>query len=64
MNDKEQIEARRRYDQAMVDADIEQLPRLPELEAIIAGWDEVGLSDEDRMARLRAYFRNGTPRIQ
>ncbi len=64
MNPKETAIAKRRYDQAMVDADIESLPRIPDLEAIIDGWDEIGLSDKERLARLAAYFKSETPRIE
>ena len=64
MNSTDKAKARWRYDQAMVDADIESLPRIPDLEAIIAGWDEVGISDEERLARLAAYFQSETPRIE
>jgi hypothetical protein len=47
---------RERYEQAMVDADIEGLARSPALEAIVAGWDVEGIDDAERLRRLRAYF--------
>ena len=48
--------ARERYEQAMVDADIEGLPRSPEIEAMIARWDAEGIDAEEQIRRLKAHF--------
>ena len=56
MRSDDQTELERRYAQAMTDADIEGLPRLPALEARIAEWDAEGLGDEDRLLRLHDFF--------
>lgn len=64
MNKKENTNTQARYAQAMADADIEGLPRIPELEEMIADWDKIELSDEDRIARLKEYFRTNTPPIE
>ena len=64
MNKKENTDIQTRYDQAMADADIEGLPRIPELEAMIADWDKLELGDEDRITLLKEYFRTKTPPIE
>lgn len=46
-----------RYEQAMVDADIEGVARSPEVEAMIAAWDAEGVDDEEQIRRLKAWFR-------
>ncbi len=64
MDQRENLDIQARYDQAMADADIEGLPRIPKLEAMVADWDKLELSDEDRIARLKEYFRANTPPIK
>jgi hypothetical protein len=46
LTNKSKAAARLRYDQSMVDADIEGLARLPEIDTLIAEWDRHGLDDE------------------
>ncbi|GFE52527.1 hypothetical protein So717_42800 [Roseobacter cerasinus] len=46
-----------RYESAMVDADIEDLARDPDAEALIAKWRDEGLSPEARIARLIDYYQ-------
>jgi len=53
--DKEQ--SLERYESAMVDADIENLARDPEAEALIAQWREEGISVEMRIERLKDLYR-------
>ncbi|WP_299866721.1 hypothetical protein [uncultured Roseobacter sp.] len=45
-------EASERYESAMVDADIEGLPRDPKAESLVEKWRAKGLSPEARIARL------------
>jgi hypothetical protein len=47
-----------RYEQTMVDADIEGAPRSPEIEAMIDLWDREGVDDAEQIRRLTAYFRS------
>ena len=53
---EENVAARERYEQAMVDADIEGLARSPAIEAMIAGWDADGIDDAEQIRRLKTYF--------
>lgn len=55
LTDKLYTAARERYEQALVDADIEGLPRSPEIEAMIAEWEAAGLDVAEQIARLRSY---------
>ena len=50
-----------RYEQAMVDADIESLPRSPEIEAMIAAWEAEGLDEATKIRLLEAYFKAQSP---
>lgn len=52
------IDARQRYDQAMVDADIEGMAKDPEIEALVAGWRAEGIDAETRIARLKQLYRD------
>lgn len=58
---KSNAAARRRYGQAMVDADIESLARSPEIEAMIAEWDRRGIDDEEQIRRLKSVFAARNP---
>lgn len=49
-------EARERYEQALVDADIEGLARDSEAEELAAQMDAEGAPIEDQIKRLKAYF--------
>lgn len=55
--------ARERYEQAMVDADIEGLPRSPEIEAMIAEWDAKGIGGKEQIRRLKAFFAAQGPEV-
>lgn len=46
-----------RYQQALIDADIEGLAADPEAEALVAAWRAEGLDAETRIARLKALYR-------
>ncbi len=48
--------ARERYEQAMVDADIEGLARDPEAEKLSAEMDTQGIPIEEQISRLKVYF--------
>lgn len=50
-------DALERYESAMVDADIEGLPRDPEAEALVEKWRAEGLSPEARIARLVDHYQ-------
>lgn len=50
------VEARERYEQALVDADIEGLARDSEAEELAAQMDAEGVPIEDQIKRLKAYF--------
>ena len=54
---------RARYEQAMVDADIEGLARDAETEALIEQWHADGLTPDECIERLKAlvYQRQLTP---
>ena len=45
-----------RFEQAMVDADIEGLARNSETEQLFAEMDRLGLSQEERVRRVVAYY--------
>ena len=45
-----------RYEQAMIDADIEGLPRDTEAELLIAEMNEQGLSPEQQIERIKQLF--------
>lgn len=47
-----------RAEQARVDADIEGLARDPAAESLLAEMDRDGLSDEEQIERLTAYYRD------
>lgn len=49
-------EALRRFEEAMVDADIESLARSPEIEAELAGWRADGISLDQQIERLKRRF--------
>ena len=57
LTNKLDIAARERYEQALVDADIEGMPRSPEIEAMIAEWDAAGLDIAEQISRLKAHVR-------
>lgn len=48
--------AEQRYQQAMVDADIEGLARNPETEKLIKIWQAQGVSISERIERLKQYY--------
>ena len=50
-------DALERYESAMVDADIEGIPRDPETEALVEKWRAEGLSPEARVARLVDHYQ-------
>lgn len=56
LRDNANLVARERYEQAMVDADIEGLARSPEIEAGIAEWDAAGIDTEEQIRRLKILF--------
>ena len=45
-------EAQKRYEQAMIDADISGLPRDPEAEALVEQWTKEGVSHGEQLQRL------------
>ena len=55
-NDAKQLSAKR-YEQAMVDADIEGMPRDAGYDALIAEMERKGLSTDAQIKRLTAYAR-------
>lgn len=55
---KEKLAAKARYEQAMIDADIEGLARDPEAEALVEQWRNAGIPVEDRIERLKALYQN------
>lgn len=63
LSDKANMAARERYEQAMVDADIEGAPRSPEIEAMLAEWDAKGIDDEEQIRRLKAHFAERSPEV-
>lgn len=52
--DKEELAARERYQQAMVDADIEGMADDPEYEGLVRQMDDEQLSVEARIERLKS----------
>ena len=56
MTGKSKAAAQYRYEQAMIDADIEGLARDPEAEALVEQWREDGVSVEDRIERLKQFY--------
>lgn len=56
LTNKMNAEARERYEQALVDADIEGLARDSEAEKLAAQMDAEGVPIEDQIKRLKAYF--------
>ncbi|MGD9537104.1 MAG: hypothetical protein AB7P52_05045 [Alphaproteobacteria bacterium] len=54
--------AQARYRQAMVDADIEGLARDPGAEKLVEDMRAQGVSVEERIERLKAFFANKEPR--
>lgn len=56
LTDKLEIAARERYEQALVDADIEGLADDPEAAQLAAQMDADGVSIETQIERLKAYF--------
>jgi hypothetical protein len=61
LTSKSKVAARLRYDQSMVDADIEGLARLPEIDTLIAEWDRQGIDDEEQIRRLKSLFAARNP---
>lgn len=59
----EKLEAKRRYDQAMIDADIEGLARDPEAEALVEQWMEEGVPIDERMERLKQFLRSRSDKL-
>lgn len=57
------LEAKWRYDQAMIDADIEGLPRDPESEVLIEQWREEGVPIEERIERLKQLYRSRSDKL-
>ena len=55
--------ATERYQQAMIDADIEGLPRSPEIDEMIAEWDREGVDHEEQIRRLKLYFKKGRNKV-
>jgi len=53
----EKAEAKARFDQAMIDADIEGLARDPEAEALVDRWRKEDVLVEERIERLKALYR-------
>ena len=49
-----------RFEQALVDAEIEGIARNPEGEGFLRRLYELGLSGEQRRARIRAYLHDKT----
>lgn len=50
-------EALERYESAMVDADIEGLPRDSEAEALVEKWRAEGISTETQIALLKDLYQ-------
>lgn len=51
-NDKSPQAAQHRYEQAMIDADIEGLAQDPEAEALVAQWTKDGVDHDEQLKRL------------
>lgn len=47
-----------RLEQAFIDAEIEGIPRDPEVEALLRQLNEEGATDEERTRRLTTYVRS------
>lgn len=50
--------ARKRYEQALVDGEIESLPRSPEIEDMLDKWDADGIPVADQIERLTGFFKD------
>jgi hypothetical protein len=56
LHSKKPEDAKWRYQQAMVDADIEGLPRDPEAERLVAQMTAEGWPIERKIERIKAYY--------